>query len=60
MQNEQNTGESKNIFWVGGSYDTGCKKCLLLKNSQYFCCGLLPMKMRQNYNWIVRYKPFPK
>ena len=31
MQNEQNTGESKNIFWVDVTYDTGCKKCLLLK-----------------------------
>ena len=59
MQNEQNTGESKNIFWVGVTYDTGCKKCLLLK-IQNIAGGILPMKMGQDYNWIGRYKPFSK
>ena len=39
MQNEQNTV----------TYDTGCKKCLLFENSKYCHCGLLPMKMVQNY-----------
>ena len=53
-------GSPKIYFGYIGGTSLASKKCLLLKNPQYCCCGLLPMKMGQNYNWIGRYKPFSK